>query len=202
MPWALANAAGHAYARLLRGPARGFTMVELLVVLVLLAIIMSLAAPSFARLSAAAAISAGVNEFMADMRFARSEGIRRGGGVVLCRSDDPESPAAACAAGVQANWVTGWIVFHDLDGDGARDGDEPLLRVHARPGGIDSIAADGSPTAFRFTATGRLLVPGSFSSLRFGSDSLPADIRRLVCVAPGGRARIAGDGAASCGAGE
>jgi type IV fimbrial biogenesis protein FimT len=174
-------------------------MVELLVVLVMLALIMSLAGPSFARLSKAAAISSGVNEFMADMRFARSEGIRRGGGVVLCRSDDPESPAAACAVGAQADWVSGWIVFHDRNGDGDRDGDEELLRVHARPAGVDSIAADGTPTAFRFAATGRLLAPGSFSSLRFGSGSLPADIRRLVCVAPGGRARIAGDGNASCG---
>ncbi|TFZ06077.1 pilus assembly protein [Ramlibacter henchirensis] len=177
-------------------------MVELLVVLVLLAIIISLAAPSFARLSSAAAISSGVNQFMADMRFARSEGIRRGGGVVLCRSDDPESPATACAGGAPADWVTGWIVFHDLDGDGARDADEQVLRVQARPAGIDSIAADGTPTVFRFAATGRLLVPGSFSSLRFGSANLPADIRRIVCVAPGGRARIAGDGGASCGPGD
>ena len=179
---------------------RGFTLVELMVVVTLVALILTLAAPSFACLAKAAAISSGVDQFLADMRFARSEAVRRGGGVILCRSDEPESPVATCSAGPASHgWASGWIVFHDLDGNGERNGDEGLLRIQARLSGIDTIATGGTPTLFRFGATGRLVAPGSIASLHFGSTDLDAQVRRVVCVTAGGRARIAGDGTAACG---
>ena len=182
-----------------RHQAAGFTLVELLVVVAILAIVLGLAAPSFARISQAAAVSSAVSQFMADLRFARSEGMRRGGGVVLCRSEDPESSNATCATDPGAqDWASGWIVFHDLDGNSLRIASEPLLRVQARHGGIDSIAGLDT-TIFKFSATGRLLAPGSITSLQFGGGSLATTTRRVVCVSPGGRARIAGDGSASCG---
>lgn len=184
--------------RYIRG-RRGFTIIEVLVVLALIAVIMGLAAPSFARLSSAAAISSGVNQFMTDMRFARSEAVRRGGGVILCRSDDPESPTADCATTPSSQgWASGWIVFHDRDGNAVRGSSEDLLRVQARSTGIESISPAGTPTTFRFSAIGRLLAPGSVSSLHFGGPGLSADIRRVVCVSASGRARIAGDGTATC----
>lgn len=180
--------------------ARGFTLIELMVVIALVAVIVGLAVPSFARLASAAAISSGVNQFLADMRFARSEAVRRGGGVVLCRSDDPESSDAACSASPDIQgWASGWIIFHDRDGNGQRNSDEDLLRVQARHSGIDTIATGGTPTLFRFAATGRLLAPGPVASLQFGGSNLQPDIRRVVCVNAGGRARIAGDGTATCG---
>jgi type IV fimbrial biogenesis protein FimT len=186
-----------------RPRGRGFTVNELLVVLALIAVIMGLAVPSFARMASAAAITSGVNQFLADVRFARSEAIRRGGGVVLCLSENPESDLATCAPSPGApGWATGWIVFHDRNGDGNRTTGEDLLRVHGRSAGIESIATDGTPTQLRFSAIGRLVVPGPITSLHFGAPALEADIRRVVCVGPGGRARIAGDGAASCGGGD
>ena len=56
------------------------------------------------------------------MRYARSESIRRGGGVVMCRSDTPE--AASPVGGTDASpggkgWASGWIIFHSLDPAGA-----------------------------------------------------------------------------------
>ena len=174
-------------------------MVELMVVVTLIALVLTLAAPSFARLASAAAISSGVNQFLADMRFARSEAIRRGGGVILCRSDDPEAPEPTCSGTTAAQgWATGWIVFHDLNGNGERNTGEHLLRIQARISGIDTIATAGTPSRFRFGATGRLLAPGPVASLHFGNSNLSTDIRRVVCVNPAGRARIAGDGTASC----
>lgn len=170
-----------------------------MVVVSLVALVLTLAAPSFARLASAAAISSGVNQFLADMRFGRSEAIRRGGGVILCRSDEPESPEPTCSESTaEQGWATGWIVFHDLNGNGERDTGEHLLRLQARNTSIDTIATAGTPSRFRFAATGRLLAPGPVASLHFGNANLPADIRRVVCVNPAGRARIAGDGTATC----
>lgn len=61
---------------------------------------------------------------------------------------------------------------------------------------------DGNPLPgkFRFTATGRLLKADAATTLHFGSAPLFAlNAQRTVCVNPGGRARIAGDGNAVCG---
>jgi type IV fimbrial biogenesis protein FimT len=187
---------------------RGFSLVELLVTITLLAIVTSLAAPSFKRTIQSGRISSGVNTFLADMRFARSEAIKRGGNVVMCRSDAPEAANPVCGAGNgpgDAGWASGWFIFHDLDGDGIRDvggtPEESVLRVQQANSALGAIVDSGASTTFRFTATGRLYSLGAVTSLQFGSDAaFSEDLRRIVCINISGRARVAGDGAASCGA--
>ena len=191
--------------------AHGFTLVELMVALAIVALLATLAAPSFSRLIASTRMSGNVNGFLADMRYARSESIRRGGGVTLCRSDAPEAADPVCAdasgpggSGGQSNpgWISGWIVFHDLDNDGAKAPAETLLRVQSPITALNAIGdSNPGPGRFRFTATGRLLRADAATTLHFGSAPLFAvDAQRTVCVNPGGRARIAGDGNATCGA--
>lgn len=128
------------------------------------------------------------------MRFARSEAVRRNGGVVMCRSANPEAIDASCAAGTLAGWESGWIIFHDLDNDGDRAVGEPLLRAQLPSNFINSISEPGASTVFKFTATGRLGAT-SATQLQFGKlpefDSL---VQRMVCVNMSGRVRIALDG--------
>lgn len=181
----------------------GFTLLELMVVLAIVAVLATLAAPSFTRLVQSNTVSSVVNIFMADMRYARSESIRRGGGVVMCRSDAPEAPTPVCnndSGDGDAGWVSGWIVFLDTNNDADKQADELLLRVQSRITGIDVIV-EGEPdvsTPLRFTATGRLRNPSSAPSLQFGGNNYAADVQRVLCVSPGGHARIAGNGAALC----
>lgn len=174
-----------------------------MIVLSLIAILSSLAAPSFARLVQATKISNATNGFLSDMRFARSEAIRRGGGVVICRSDSPEASDPVCATDTSAGtngWASGWIVFQDLDNNGLKTTDDPLLRVQAALTSVNAIRDSSlSSTKFRFTATGRLVNANSATSLVFGiSPLVPSDVQRTVCISLGGSARLAGDGAATC----
>jgi type IV fimbrial biogenesis protein FimT len=95
---------------------KGFTLVELMVTLTIAAILLMVAVPSFTQMIASSAVSSNVNSFLADMRYARSEAIRRGSEVALCRVTDPDATNPTCLSAQGTDgWVTGWIVFEDLD---------------------------------------------------------------------------------------
>ena len=173
-----------------------------MVVLAIIAILSSLAAPSFTQMIQSKTISSNVNTFLADMRFARSESIRRGGGVVMCRSDAPEAVNPTCGNSSgpdEHGWASGWIIFHDWNNNGVQDTNEPLLRVKSPVTAMDSITeGDGTTsTQFRFTATGRLST--SPTQLQFGGGNYASNVRRLVCVDLGGRAHTSSAGTVDCG---
>jgi type IV fimbrial biogenesis protein FimT len=88
------------------GDMRGFTLIELMITLTVLAIVLALAAPSFASLLASNRMSTQTNEFIVALNLARSEAVRRGQPVTLLSNDND-------------NFSKGWKVFPDLNGDGA-----------------------------------------------------------------------------------
>lgn len=170
---------------------RGFTLIELMVVIAIVAILTTLAAPSFRSMIQSNNMTSTVNSFLADIRFARSESVRRGGGVVMCPSANPEDSAASCTG--STSWEGGWIIYLDLNNSGTRTSTEPLLRVQGPVTLVNTIEAP-SATTFRFTGTGRLSL-ASATTLTFGSPPVYATAaQRVICIGMGGRARIALDG--------
>lgn len=179
----------------------GFSMVELMVTLVILGILVALAVPSFTALIRSSNMTSAVNTFLADARYARSEAVRLGGAVVMCRSDAPEAASPTCGSGSGPGgngWVSGWIIFQDLNNDGTKDSTDPLLRIQAPITSINTIG--NASTKLVFTATGRLQsISGGNMTLQFGSTpNFSNTEQRVVCVSLGGRARVAGDGLSSC----
>ena len=97
---------------------RGFTLVELLVVMAISAILIAAAVPSFQSLIASSRASSASGTLLSNLEFARSEAIRRNQDVTVCRSTNADAPEAAlacsdtAAAGFDGNdWGSGWIVF-------------------------------------------------------------------------------------------
>jgi type IV fimbrial biogenesis protein FimT len=116
----------------------GYTMMELIMVVVIVAILAAIALPSFKYVTTSNRISSEVNGLLGDMQFARSEAIKEGLPVTVCSSTDGTSCAAS------ANWQTGWIVFMDLNGDGARQGNESILRLQGPFAPGDTFVADNA----------------------------------------------------------
>jgi type IV fimbrial biogenesis protein FimT len=183
--------------------ALGITLIELIVTVAIAAFLMTLAAPSFKRLVQSNNMSGAVNAFMSDVRFARSEAVRYGGRVVMCRSADPENPAPACAAAgaTTQGWASGWIIFQDLNGDDDWTAGDRILRVQGPLTTMDSILERTvtAATKLKFTATGRLYDTSLATEWKFGGSSFEPTYQRVVCISAGGRARIAGDGNSTCG---
>lgn len=108
--------------------SRGFTLIELMVTLAVAAILLTIGVPSFRDLMIKSRLSGQVQEFYGTLNFARSEAIKRGNYVSICKSSD----GSQCGG----NWSDGWIVFANNDNDSPafRDNiggtnEEPLLRV-------------------------------------------------------------------------
>lgn len=81
----------------------GFTLIELLVTIAVLAILIAAAVPSFTSLINANRLSTQANEMVATLQMARSEAVRLNTSVVVCRSTDG---ATCAAAGRWDRWIT------------------------------------------------------------------------------------------------
>ena len=109
----------------------GFTLVELLVALSLLAILLALAAPTFARFLDEQRLLGEARRLSEAILLARSEAIKRNGVVILCANGPPDG------CGASRDWHAGWMAFEDRDGDGEpspEDPPVPLVEPQAPPG--------------------------------------------------------------------
>ena len=82
-------------------------------IVAILAMMAMMAAPNFRAMIERNQINSATNELMMGLQLARSEAIRLNSTVTLCRS------ANGTSCGSPAGWESGWIVFHDRDGDGS-----------------------------------------------------------------------------------
>ena len=139
-----------------RAHSAGFTLIEMMVTLTVLAILLSLAAPSLATLVAGNRIATETNELMGAFNLARSEAVRRAQGMTVRSSDSND-------------YAKGWNVFSDSDMNGtaaspATSGDGEILRVTSAFKGTATIArvtrsGGGAPFTYSIsTASDRMFV--------------------------------------------
>ncbi len=109
------------------GIRSGFTLIELVVTMAVLAIVVTIAAPSVQGIMQRSRLVSTTNDLVSALMTARSEAVKRGGAVTVCKTGNPDAASPSCNAG--ANWSDGWIVFADDGVRGTVDGGDTMLKI-------------------------------------------------------------------------
>lgn len=97
--------------------ARGFTAIELMVTVAILAVLAALAAPSFMPIIERWRVRDAAENLSTALYFARSEAIRLGGSVIIARNTSD----SGCTSSGNTDWSCGWRVFYDANNNGSQD---------------------------------------------------------------------------------
>ncbi len=160
--------------------AGGFTLVELVVVMVIAAIVLGVGAPSFGNMLAKYRIEAQHLGLMDNMTLAREEARNGGSPTTVCAS----SNGSSCTASA---WNAGHIVFRDGGAKGSVDSGDTVLRyAQAAAAGIDvaaTLQASGSAygkTYVYFEADGKVDSSGAilFTTCKSGQAPLLMTVQR------------------------
>jgi type IV fimbrial biogenesis protein FimT len=108
---------------------RGFTLLEALVVLALLAVLMSLAAPSLQGLRHKHQMQSQAEQLQSSLMLARTEALRRQQRVTLCVRESAAAAGQDCATA--GTWAQGWVLFVDGNNNARREATETVLQVQA-----------------------------------------------------------------------
>lgn len=173
--------------------AKGFTLIELMITIALVAIILGLGVPYFRTTITENRLAAETNNFIASINYARSAAAKYNQSVTMCIS----SGGDACLDSA-IGWEEGWIIFNDLDRDGVLDSGagENILQIgQALPSGYTLHATPAFQEKVTFRPFGE--VDGnSLGSFRLcspdaGADNEQEDDRaRKISINLTGRARV------------
>jgi type IV fimbrial biogenesis protein FimT len=165
-------------------------MIELLVTLAVAAILATIAVPNFQNFMTTNRVVSLTNELVAALNYARSEAIKRGVPVTVCKTADPNVTNPVCST--SGGWQTGWVIFTDGGTRGTIDGSDSRLRIKQPPGGNATIAPPSGDTNFAdflsYLPSGESLGGGNSSDGKL-SVCLSGTKRDIVISAPG-RIRI------------
>ena len=159
----------------------GTTLLELLTTCTIVAVLATLAAPAFHSLRLDGRRAAVVNGFLHSLFMARSESIKRGEIVAVCRSSDGQQ----CDY-VATDWSVGWIVFvnRNRDDPPQRDSAEELIFTS---GGWPGGTITSNRRSYSFRPAVQAVVNGTivFCDMRGSAQA------RAIIISHTGRPRVA-----------
>lgn len=169
----------------------GFTLIELLMTIVVLAVMVAIAAPSFTTLIANQRSEGVAEDLTAALQLAKVEAVKRGTRVTLCAAN---TAGTACGT----DWTDGWLVF--VDSAASDEAATPtlnaatdIIRYFDAPNDTSQISAtnNGAVTFVRYTSTGQLARIGGRTNVTpvvfdVYADHCKGDRRRNISVGVAG----------------
>ncbi len=182
--------------------ARGFTLIEILIVIALITIMLGIAVPSFVSFVSSYRATAAINDIVQAVTMTRAEALKRGRRVTL--------------APVSGDWRNGWIIFVDTRTGGnhnqSYDSTEEKIFQHGPlPSTITVAGLNGDTVPFKDPNNARSFV--AFEGSGYPRDALgaalqtggvvgvglflkdtvaltSADNQRTLCLSTMGRTRV------------
>ena len=152
-------------SRLHKALNAGFTLIELMVVVTVLAMLATSAAPSFSAFLASLQVKAVAYDLGSDLLLARNEALKRNATVRV-------SP-------IGSDWTGGWKV--DVAASGTRIG--------TRGAPSDSTRFTNAPASILFGGNGRVILPAEAVRITSGNSDVTTAMPRCVQLDLSGRAR-------------
>lgn len=148
----------------------GFTLIELLVTMTIFAILLAIGVPSYQSITTSMRMSGEIDSLMSDLKFARSEAVKRGLSVSAC-------PTAGTPCGsTGTDWSAGWIIYDPASAS--------TLRISPSLTSGDTLTwTPGSGTVNpSVTQTGYFSTPGELTLNNAAGD---VNQRRCISIATG-----------------
>lgn len=156
---------------------RGFTIIEAMITMLVLAVLVGLALPSLTRLLSVNRLTGQSNDLTSAVNLARNEAITRSNTVRIC----PSSNGTACSSG---SWNTGWLIFDDSDGDNGLDAGEAIIRAYNTQSVMRLTAS--SVDGFSFNERGSAAGASSNTVRICFNDTSVLDECRRITIGPSG----------------
>lgn len=148
---------------------KGFTLIELMVTVAVLAVVLSIAVPSFSSILSNNRIETGARELYGALQLARSEAVKRKERVRICKGN---GQLDGCVNGT--DWSSGWLMA-------AESGE--VLKVWQ----VQSYEVTGPSDGVVFSANG---MAGAEETLSITGPSCANDQKRTITVRKVGSAAL------------
>lgn len=166
---------------------RGFTAIELMVVVGIFAVLAALSSPSFTPMIESWRVRNATEALRSTLFFARSEAVKHGGRIVIQKL--PNNTNGCSSASGTRDWDCGWLVCQDTNNNGICNANEPALQRIETPARVQ-VTRTGGGTSIKLNRWG--LVDGAW----LGFSLVPYDKTtthpgaRGVCMSLGGRIQV------------
>jgi len=169
---------------------KGFTLIELIIVLLIGTIVTVLSVP-MNNMVKSNRTSGVAYEFVSALNYARSEAIKRGNKVTVCRTINGSRCEGEADINNQKVWDNGWIIFSDFNGNGQFNStQDEILAVH---GPLPEGYSLRSNAKVRVTYKPIGISPGFMDSWTVCAPGAETGAAKGIIVSYSGRVRFAKD---------